>query len=188
MSTLTAAAVTSYAIDPTHSRMGFVVRHLGFSKVRGSFEQFEGTVEMESDALSTLRAEAAIQAASVNTNEPKRDAHLRSADFFETDTYPTLTFRSTEVRDVDGDTFTLVGELTMHGITRTVAFKAEYIGTSADPWGGTRVGFEATTKVNRKDYGLNWNVALEAGGWLVSEDVEIVLEVQAVQQQPGQNG
>jgi polyisoprenoid-binding protein YceI len=188
MSTLTQTDVTTYAIDPTHSRMGFVVRHLGFSKVRGSFEQFEGSLQMEGGDLSTLRAEAAIQAASVNTNEPKRDAHLRSADFFETDTYPTLTFQSTEVQNVDGDTFTLVGGLTMHGVTKTVEFKAEYLGTSADPWGGTRVGFEATTKVNRKDYGLNWNVALEAGGWLVSEDVEIVLEVQAVQQQPGQNG
>ncbi len=188
MSTLTQTDVTTFAIDPTHSRVGFVVRHLGFSKVRGSFETFEGSVQMEGDDLSTLRTEAVIQAASVNTNEPKRDGHLRSADFFETDTYPTLTFTSTGVDEVSGNAFTLRGDLTMHGVTKPVAFKAEFLGTAGDPWGGSRVGFEATTKVNRKAFGLNWNVALEAGGWLVSEDVEIILEVQAVQQQPGANG
>ena len=179
---LTDATVRTYTVDPSHSRLGFVVRHLGFSKVRGAFEQFEGTVRMTPGDLSTLAAEATIQASSISTNEEKRDAHLRSADFFEVETYPTITFRSTEVRDVKGDRFTLVGDLTMHGVTKRIALEGEFLGEGPDPWGGTRVAFEAGTKVNRKDFGLNWNVALEAGGWLVSEDVEIVLEVQAVLQ------
>ena len=176
-------AVQTYAIDPSHSRMGFVVRHLGFSKVRGSFEQMEGTIRLAPGDLSTLEAEGSVQTASISTNETKRDEHLRSADFFEADAHPTLTFRSTAVRDVKGDTFTLVGDLTMRGVTKSVAFEGEYLGEGGDPWGGTRVAFEARAKVNRKDWGLNWNVALEAGGFLVSEDVEIVLESQAGQQQ-----
>ncbi|MDX1419970.1 MAG: YceI family protein [Rubricoccaceae bacterium] len=176
-------AVQTYAVDPSHSRLGFVVRHLGFSKVRGAFEQFEGTVRMAPGDLSTLEADAAIQAQSITTNEEKRDAHLRSADFFEVETYPTIAFESAEVRDVDGRRFTLVGDLTMHGVTERVALDAEFLGEGPDPWGGTRIAFDARTKVNRKEFGLNWNVALEAGGWLVSEDVEIVLEVQAVLQQ-----
>jgi polyisoprenoid-binding protein YceI len=184
MSTTTQdVAVQTYAIDPTHSRLGFVVRHLGFSKVRGSFEQFEGVVRLAPGDLSTLEAEATVQATSITTNEPKRDAHLRSADFFEVETFPTITFTSTEVRDVSGTEFTLVGEFSMHGVTKTIELAGEYLGEGGDPWGGTRVAFEARTKVNRKEYGLNWNVALEAGGFLVSEDVELVLEVQAVLQQ-----
>lgn len=184
MSTITQdVAVKTYAIDPSHSRLGFVVRHLGFSKVRGAFERFEGTVRMAPGDLSTIEADATVQAASITTNEEKRDAHLRSADFFETEAYPTITFRSTGVRDVAGDRFTLVGDLTMHGVTKRVALEAAFLGEGPDPWGGTRVAFEARTKINRKDFGLNWNVALETGGWLVSEDVEIVLEVQAVEQQ-----
>ncbi|HLA64920.1 MAG TPA: YceI family protein [Rhodothermales bacterium] len=181
MTTTTAdVAVQTYTIDPSHSRMGFVVRHLGFSKVRGAFEQFEGTVRMDPSDLSTLQTAGSVQTASITTNEEKRDAHLRSADFFEADTYPTLTFTSTGVSGVSGESFTLAGDLTMRGITHPVTLQAEYLGEGGDPWGGTRVAFEAKTKVNRKDWGLNWNVALEAGGFLVSEEVEIVLEIQAV--------
>ena len=182
MTTLTQTDVQTYTIDPSHSRLGFVVRHLGFSKVRGAFEQFEGTVRLNPGDLSTLDAEATVQAETISTNEAKRDAHLRSADFFEVEKYPTITFKSTGVRNVSGDQFTLVGDLTMHGVTKSVALSAEFLGAGKDPWGGTRVAFEAQTKVNRKDFGLNWNVALEAGGWLVSEDVQIVLEIQATQQ------
>ncbi|HLT47668.1 MAG TPA: YceI family protein [Rubricoccaceae bacterium] len=184
MSTTTQdVAIQTYIVDPAHSRLGFVVRHLGFSKVRGAFEQFEGTVRMAPGDLSTLEAEATVQTQSITTNEEKRDAHLRSADFFEVDAYPTITFKSTEVRDVNGNRFTLVGDLTMHGVTKRVALEGEFLGEGPDPWGGTRVAFEAGTTINRKDFGLNWNVALETGGWLVSEDVEIVIEVQAVLQQ-----
>ena len=181
--TFTDSAVSAYAIDASHSRMGFVVRHMGFSKVRGSFEQFEGTVRMEPGDLSTLEAEATAQTASITTNEAKRDDHLRSADFFEVETYPTLTFASTGVKNITDDSFTLVGDLTMHGVTRSVELDARFLGEGQDPWGGTRVGFEAETTINRKDFGLNWNSVLEAGGVLVSEDVKIVLEIQAVEQQ-----
>ena len=182
MTTITQNDLLTYTIDPAHSRLGFVVRHMGFSKVRGSFKEFEGTVHMVPDDLSTLEAEVTVQAASISTNDANRDKHLRSEDFFEVETYPTLTFESTGVRDLDGETFTLVGTLTMHGVSKPVALQAEYLGTGQDPWGGTRTAFEARTKINRKDFGLNWNTLLETGGFLVSEEVEIVLEIQAVAQ------
>ncbi len=182
MSTTTATGVQTYTIDPTHSRMGFTVRHLGFSKVRGSFEQFEGTVQVDPADLSTLTTEGSAQTASITTNEPKRDEHLRSGDFFEAETYPTITFKSTGVTNVSGNSFTLTGDLTMRGVTKEVSFQAEYLGEGGDPWGGTRGAFEAPAKINRKDGGRNWNVALEAGGFLVSADVELTLEVQAVKQ------
>lgn len=183
MATPTEKAIQTYSIDPAHSRLGFTVRHMGFSKVRGSFEQFEGTIRMTPDDLATLEAEATIQTQSITTNAQDRDEHLRSADFFEVDTYPTITFESTEVRDVSGNSFTLVGELTMHGVTKTVELEGEFLGAGTDPWGGTRVAFEAGTRINRKDFGLNWNQVLETGGVLVSEKVDITLEVQAVQEQ-----
>lgn len=174
-------ALKTYTVDPSHSRLGFTVRHLGFSKVRGAFEQFEGTVHMQPGDLSTLEASAAVQTQSITTNDAKRDEHLRSEDFFEVETYPTITFESTDVRDVSGDTFTLVGEFTMHGVTKTIELDGELLGEGTDPWGGTRVAFEASTKLNRKEYGLNWNAVLESGGVLVSDSVEITLEIQAVE-------
>lgn len=169
-----------YKVDPAHSRVAFAVRHLGFSKVRGSFSSFEGTVRMEPGDLSTLEIQGAIEAKTVSTNDEKRDAHLRSADFFDVENYPKITFTSTEVTDVNDDTFTLVGNFSLHGETQRIELDAVFLGETEDPWGGTRAGFEARTKVNRKDFGLNWNVALEAGGLLVSEQVELVLEIQAV--------
>jgi polyisoprenoid-binding protein YceI len=172
----------TFSIDPSHSRAGFTVRHMGFSKVRGRFEQLEGFLHMEGNDLSTLEAQATIQTQSITTNDQKRDEHLRSADFFEVEKYPTLTFKSTGVEGVDGNRFTLVGELTMHGVTRTVELAGEFLGEGVDPWGGTRAAFEAATTVNRKDYGLNWNAVLETGGLLVSDAVEITLEIQAVRQ------
>ncbi len=183
MAVSTEQARQTYTIDPAHSRVGFTVRHMGFSKVRGSFEQFEGAVRMTPGALSTLEAEATIQTRSITTNVKDRDEHLRSADFFDVDTYPTITFESTEVRDVSGNAFTLVGELTIRGVTKTVELAAEYLGEGTDPWGNTRVAFEARTTINRKDYGLTWNQVLETGGVLVGEKVNISIEVQAVQEQ-----
>lgn len=183
MAAPTENAIQTYAIDPAHSRLGFTVRHMGFSKVRGSFEQFEGIVHLASDDLASLEAEATVQTRSITTNAEDRDEHLRSADFFEVDSHPTITFKSTAVRDVSGSTFTLVGDLTIRGVTKTVELEGEYLGEGLDPWGGTRVAFEAETTINRKDYGLNWNQMLETGGVLVSEKVDIILEVQAVQDQ-----
>jgi len=181
MNTLTdQVALDTYNIDTAHSRLGFVVRHLGFSKVRGSFEKFEGTIKMDSNDLTTIEADAAIDTASISTNEEKRDAHLRSEDFFDAEKHPKLTFRSAEIYNVDGTSFGMKGDLTMRGTTKEVELLGEYLGEGPDPWGGTRIGLEARTLINRKDFGLNWNVALEAGGFLVGEDVEIVLEIQAV--------
>jgi polyisoprenoid-binding protein YceI len=179
--TLEQTDVRIFDADPAHSRLGFVVRHMGFSKVRGSFEEFEASIRMNDDDLSTLSATAEAKAASVDTNEEKRDNHLRSEDFFDVENYPTLSFESTSVKDISGDSFTLVGDLTIHGVTKQIEFAAVHLGTGPDPWGGTRIAFEAETTINRKDFGLNWNAALETGGVLVSENVRIVLEIQAVE-------
>jgi len=176
-------ALQTYTVDPSHSRVGFTVRHMGFSKVRGHFEHFEGVVQLDPADLTSLSVEATVQAASITTADPKRDEHLRSADFFEVQAYPTLNFRSTSVDRVSGQRFALLGELTIHGVTKAVELDAEYLGEGQDPWGGTRLAFEARTTINRKDFGLTWNAVLEAGGLLVSEEVEIALEIQAVQQQ-----
>ena len=180
--TLTDTTVKTYTADPSHSAVGFTVRHMGFSKVRGRFEKFDVTVRLDPNDIRTLEAEAVIDADSITTNESKRDAHLRTGDFFLVDEHPSLSFRSTGVKDVNGASFTLVGDLSIRGVSKTVELKGEYLGAGTDPWGGTRVAFEAGTKVNRKDFGLNWNAVLETGGFLVSEDVEITLEIQAVEQ------
>lgn len=173
----------TYAIDPTHSRLGFTVRHLGFSKVRGAFEQFEGTIRMQPDDLSTIEADAVVQADSITTHNADRDAHLRSADFFEVETHPTITFRSREVRDVSGNQFKIIGDFTMHGVTKTLELDGEFLGAGRDPFGNDKVALEARTTINRKEFGLNWNAALETGGMLVSEKVDIELEIQAALQQ-----
>ena len=178
----TDTAVATYTVDPAHSEIGFQVRHLGFSRVRGYFGDYEATVHLDPDQLSTLQVEATIQADSITTGDEKRDTHLRSEDFFEVETYPELTFESTGVQNVSGDSFELNGNLTIHGVTKPVTLKGTYLGAGKDPWGGERVGFEASTKINRKDFGLNWNTVLESGGVLVSEKVEILLDVQAVRQ------
>jgi polyisoprenoid-binding protein YceI len=177
---VTDLAVGTYTVDPAHSRVGFAVRHLGFSKVRGHFPSFTGSLELDPSDLSTLRATATIDATSITTADEKRDEHLRSEDFFDVTEHPTLSFSALEARDAAGDSVTLVGDLTMRGVTRTVELDAVYLGEATDPWGGTRVAFEGQTTVNRKDFGLNWNAVLETGGFLVGEDVEITLEIQAV--------
>ena len=182
MTTLTESALTTYAIDPAHSRLSFIVRHMGFSKVRGSFKRFEGVVRIKPGDLSTLEAEGTVHTDSVTTSDEKRDAHLRSADFFEVEKYPTISFRSTEVRDVKGDSFTVVGDFSLHGVNTQIELQGTFLGEGIDPWGSTRIALEAETRLNRKDYGLNWNAVLESGGFLVSDDVQIALELQAVLQ------
>lgn len=180
--TTSETAVKTYAIDPTHSRFGFSVRHMGFSKVRGHFEEIEGTVHANPDDLSATQAEAKAKAASINTNEKKRDEHLRSGDFLLADEHPEITFTSKGVKDVSGNSFTLTGDLTIRGETKQVDFDAEFLGEGQDPWGGTRVAFEAETEISRKEFGVTWNQVLEAGGVLVGDKVTIELEVQAVEQ------
>lgn len=177
--TLTAQEVVTYTADPAHSRVAFTVRHMGFSKVRGTFGDFEASVRMEPGDLETLEAEAIVRTRSVDTRAPDRDAHLRSADFFKVEEHPEMTFRSTGMREVRGDHFKMVGELSLRGVSREVELEGTFLGEGVDPWGGRRVGFEGRTTINRKDYGLLWNQVLETGGFLVSDSVEIEIEIQA---------
>lgn len=171
---------TRWVLDTAHSAVHFTVRHMMFSKVRGSFTRFSGALEFDPDAPESLSASARIEAASVDTREPKRDDHLRSADFFDADNHPELSFRTRAgKRDADG-TYRLAGDLTIRGVTRPIELTVEYLGTGKDPWGNARVGFSATASVQRKEFGLMWNQVLEAGGVLVGDTVEIALDVQAI--------
>jgi polyisoprenoid-binding protein YceI len=170
----------TWAIDASHSSVGFVARHLMVTKVRGTFGAIEGTIEIADDPFhSTVTAK--VDAASVNSGDAKRDEHLRSPDFFDVERYPAIEFASKRV-EADGERFALVGDLTVRGVTREVTWDLEFDGTVQDPWGGTRAGFSATVEVNRKDWGLEWNMALEAGGLLVSDKVRLNVEVEAVKQ------
>ncbi|MEM6646276.1 MAG: YceI family protein [Bacteroidota bacterium] len=172
----------TYAMDLSHSQVEFKVRHLGISTVKGRFTQAESTVTFGSAALSSMQVTATIDASSIFTGNDQRDEHLRSADFFEVETYPTITFESTGVSGAEDSEFQLMGNLTMHGVTQPVTMDVEFLGTATDPWGNTKVGFEAEAEINRKDFGLTWNQALEAGGLLVAETVTITLDVQAAKQ------
>jgi polyisoprenoid-binding protein YceI len=166
-------------IDPAHSSVAFVARHLMVSKVRGTFASFNGTIVVGDD-LGSSRVEATVDVASITTGDDGRDQHLRSSDFFDLDQHPTWRFASTEVR-VAGERYALVGELTIKGVTRTVEFALDVEGVATDPWGATKAGFSASAEISRKDFGLEWNVALETGGVLVGDKVKIELDIQAVQ-------
>jgi polyisoprenoid-binding protein YceI len=169
----------TYAADPAHSRVGFAVKHLGIATVRGEFGTFEGSLAITEDgALAT----GTITAASVDTNEPQRDAHLRSPDFFDVERHPEIGFRSTAIRPVDDETFEIAGELTLHGVTREIALTGEIQGTEVDPWGNERVGLEITGQLNRGDFGMKFNQALGSGNMLVSDKVKLSLDVSAVKQ------
>lgn len=175
-----APAAGTWQIDPSHSSVAFYVRHLGLSKVRGQFERFSGTIDVAERAEdSSVLVE--IDAASIDTREPKRDAHLRSADFLEVEAYPTLQFRSTAVR-LQGERVQVSGDLTVRGVTRPVILDATLEGVVGDPFGGTRLAFSASGEVDREAFGLTWNQALEAGGFLVGKKVRIDLDVEAVQE------
>ena len=176
--TATTTAVRTLDIDRSHSEVAFQVRHL-LSKVRGRFADFAGTIQFDESNPQSSRVDVTIQARSVDTAEGDRDKHLRSADFFEVDIYPTLTFTSTSVTPRGDDTYDVVGELTIHGVTRPVTLPASFLGAAQDPWGNTRFAFEAELKLNRKDFGLSWNAALETGGFLVGDEVKVTLSIQA---------
>ena len=180
ISTVPASLTGNYTVDPTHSRIGFVARHAMVTKVRGSFNEFAGTGYFDAEDPETSRLELTIQAASIDTRNADRDAHLRSNDFFDMETYPTITFVATEVERVDDENFEVTGDLTIKGTTKSVTVEVEYTGTAVDPYGNQRVGFEGKTTVNRKDWGVSWNAALEAGGVLVSEKVVLEFEVSAI--------
>jgi polyisoprenoid-binding protein YceI len=178
MSTQTTVAVRPLEIDRSHSEVAFQVRHL-LSKVRGRFTDFAGTIQFDPAHPEESRIDVVIQAASIDTAERDRDAHLRSADFFDVEQFPTLTFKSTSIASRGHNTYDVAGELTIHGVTKPVTLDATYLGAARDPWGNTRSVFEGELTLNRKDYGLTWNAALETGGFLVGDEVKVTLEVQA---------
>lgn len=182
---LPAELAGTYTIDASHSRLGFVARHAMVTKVRGSFNEFTGTGVLDPTDPGRSRVELVIQAASIDTRNADRDAHLRSNDFFNMAEFPELRFASTSVTPRDDTHFTLTGDLTIKGVTNSVDIDVEYTGAATDPFGNRRIGFEGTTVVNRKDWGVNWNAALEAGGLLVSEHVTIEVEISAIADQAG---
>lgn len=172
----------AWIIDTSHSAIQFSVKHLGISTARGTFTSFTGTIDADEQNPTAAKVDVQIETASINTRDEKRDAHLRSPDFFDVDTYPTLTFKSTRVEQLDASNGKLYGDLTIKDITKPVVLNFEFAGLAKSPWGTTSAGFSAETKINRKDWNLNWNVALEAGGWLVGEEVKIAIELELIKQ------
>jgi polyisoprenoid-binding protein YceI len=173
------ATATTYQVDPVHSQVEFTVDHLVIFKVNGSFNEYQGEIEADSASKALTSAKAEIKVASIDTREPKRDSHLLSADFFDAENHPLMTFTSKRVEG-SGDDITVVGDLTIRGTTKEVALKGRFRGENTDPWGNVRAGFSASTTINRHDYGLSWNKALETGGFVVGDDVTIRLEVQGI--------
>lgn len=170
----------SWNIDAIHSGINFSVRHMVVSKVRGRFAKYSGTVDLDDGDLTRSVVEATIDASSVETGTPQRDAHLRSPDFLDVERYPEIRFRSRGIERLEASRYRVVGDLTIRDVTRQVSLDVEYGGRAKDPWGNERVGFIATTSLDRRDFGLQWNQVLEAGGVLVGDRVDVELEVQAV--------
>jgi polyisoprenoid-binding protein YceI len=168
----------TFVIDKAHSEAIFQVRHL-LSKVRGRFSDFEGAIEFDEETPENSTVAFTVHTNSIDTNQPDRDTHLRSADFFSVEEFPTLTFRSTKITRRGENKYDVTGELTMRGVTRTVVIPVEYLGKAKDPWGNEKLAFEGEVTLNRKDYGLNWNAALEAGGFLVGDEVRVNISLQA---------
>lgn len=180
--TATATATRIYEIDKAHSEATFQVRHL-LTKVRGHFTDFEGTIEFDQAAPEASSVAFTAKTASVSTHDPKRDEHLRSADFFDVQRYPDLTFVSRQITAAGSDRFDVQGDLTIHGVTQSISLPVTLLGLATDPWGNEKLAFEAQTTLNRKDFGLNWNAALETGGFLVGDEVKVNLEFQAAARQ-----
>jgi polyisoprenoid-binding protein YceI len=184
MTTATAPALTeltgTYTLDPAHSRIGFVARHAMVTKVRGAFNEFEGTATLDGANPANSSAQVTISTASIDTRNAQRDGHLRSNDFLAMDEYPQITFVSTAARQVDDSTFELTGDLTIKGVTNPITIPFSFEGAAKDPFGNLRVGFEGAVTINRKDYGITWNAALETGGVLVSDKVTLEFELSLV--------
>jgi polyisoprenoid-binding protein YceI len=184
MSTTTAPALAeltgTYTLDPAHTRIGFVARHAMVTKVRGAFNEFEGTATIDGTNPAVSHVQVAIKAASIDTRNAQRDEHLRSNDFLAMAEYPQITFTSTSVSQTGDDTFEVTGDLTIKGVTNTITVPFEFEGAAKDPFGNERVGFEGSVTINRKDYGITWNAALETGGVLVSEKVTLEFEISAI--------
>ena len=178
--TAPATLTGTYAIDPTHSRVGFVARHAMVTKVRGSFNEFEGSGWFDADDPRRSHVRLTIRAASIDTRNADRDAHLRTNDFFDMEQYPEIVFASTAVEPVDAEHYRVTGDLTIKGVTKPVTVDFEYTGAAVDPFGNQRLGLEGKATVNRKDWGITWNAALETGGVLVGEKIVLELEVSAI--------
>lgn len=178
--TLPGLITGSYAIDPNHSRLGFVVRHAVVSRVRGSFKEFDGSGYFDLDEAANSYLRLSVVTASIDTGNADRDAHLRSSDFFDVERYPEMTFTSTDVERNGFDSYQVKGDLALRGITRPVTIELNYEGSAIDPDGDRRIGFDGRGAISRKDWGLTWNTALEAGGVLVSDSVELELGVAAI--------
>jgi len=173
-----------YVIDPDHSQVIFKVKHLAISTVTGSFDVFEGTYTLDSDNIAQSSVDTTISAASINTNKAKRDDHLRSNEFLDVEKYPNITFKSKEIKKGDGNNFQIIGDLTIHGVTKEVTLDGTYEGyIASDPWGKERTAFIANGVINRKDFGMTWNKALEAGGFVVGDEVRITLEVEGIKKE-----
>jgi polyisoprenoid-binding protein YceI len=170
----------SYLIDPAHTRIGFIARHAMVTKVRGAFNQFEGSAVIDGTDHTTSTGQLTIQAASIDTRNEQRDAHLRSNDFLAMDDYPQITFLATNVRQTGATTLQVTGDLTIRGVTNPVTIPFQFEGAATDPYGNLRIGFEGSTIINRKDYGITWNAALETGGVLVSDKITLEFEVSAI--------
>jgi polyisoprenoid-binding protein YceI len=176
----------AWVIDPAHTLVEFSVKHMMIATVRGRFTAFSGTLNIDEEHPERTSIEATVETASVDTHEEKRDAHLRSADFFDVEKYPVMTFRSRRIEPLGDNHYKVVGDLTIKDITREIIFKATDEGQGKDPWGNLHRGFTAEATLNRKDFGLNWNVALEAGGWLVGDQVKIAVELELVKKEVAQ--
>jgi polyisoprenoid-binding protein YceI len=179
--TSTLTPTGTWNVDPSHSTIGFAVKHMGIATVRGEFDEFAGTVEVGEDPASA-RAFGTVQTTSVNTNEEQRDGHLRSPDFFDAEQFPELTYESTRIESLDEETFRITGNLTIHGETREVTLHAAVQGTDVDPWGNERVGLEVTGELSRGEYGMTFNQALGSGNMLVGDKVKLSLDISAVKQ------
>jgi polyisoprenoid-binding protein YceI len=180
--TATPSKTTTWQVDPAHTHVEFAVKHLMISTVRGRFSDVAGTVIVAGDDFSRAQIEATVDVAGIDTHEPQRDGHLKSPDFFDVEKYPTMTFRSRNVEQtsLDANQFRLVGDLTLHGVTKEVHLDATLEGLTKDPYGNNRAGFSATGKINRKDFGLGWNQLLETGGVVVGDEVKISIDAEIV--------
>jgi polyisoprenoid-binding protein YceI len=179
--TSTALPTGTWNVDPSHSKVGFAVKHMGIATVRGEFKEFQGALEIDEE-LSTARAYGTVKVQSVDTNEPQRDDHLRSPDFFDGEQYPELRFESTGIEALDEEEYRITGNLTLHGVTNEVVLHADLQGTDIDPWGNERVGLEVTGQLSRGDYDMKFNQALGSGNMLVADKVKLALDISAVKQ------
>jgi polyisoprenoid-binding protein YceI len=175
------AEAAEYGIDASHSSVGFKVKHMLVSNVRGSFNDFAGSFTFVDGMPEEWSVNAEIQMTSVDTGDEKRDDHLRNADFFDVEKFPVMTFKSTKIVPAGGDSYTMHGDLTMHGVTKPVALDLTFNGAITDPWGNARAGFEASGKINRQDFGITWSKSMDGGGLVVGDDVHIMLEIEGVQ-------